>query len=74
MALGNFMKKEYTSPKLIPIGDMVNNTLGSSGTVADNGTRQAGGNGTQGSSGQTTSNQKTIGLDSDGFSNDGFSQ
>ena len=35
------MKKSYTSPKLIHIGDMVNNTLGSSGTVADSGTRQA---------------------------------
>lgn len=66
------MKKIYTSPKLIPIGDMVNNTLGSSGRVSDNGTRQAGGNGTQSSSGQTTSNRKTTGLDSDSFSNDGF--
>lgn len=34
-------KKQYTTPKLIPIGDMVNNTLGSSGTGSDAGTYQA---------------------------------
>lgn len=45
------MKKKYSSPKLILIGDMVNNTLGSSGTGTDNGSFQdAGGNGAQATS------------------------
>lgn len=40
------MKKKYSSPKFILIGDMANNTLGSSGTGTDNGSFQdAGGNG-----------------------------
>ena len=39
------MKKIYTEPKLIEIGTMVENTLGSSGTTADGGTQQPGGGG-----------------------------
>lgn len=31
------MKKKYTTPKIILIGDMVNNTLGASGTTSDSG-------------------------------------
>lgn len=67
------MKKEYTSPKFIPIGDMVNNTLGSSGTVADNATRQAGANGAQ-STGGNTAGRNNTGFNNDGFNNDGFAQ
>jgi len=37
------MKKKYTSPKLTPIGDMVTNTLGASGTRSDGGARRTGG-------------------------------
>jgi hypothetical protein len=45
------MKKHYNTPSLVLIGDMVNNTLGASGTGADSGSksRQAGGNGSQSS-------------------------
>ncbi len=46
------MKKKYNSPKLILIGDMVNNTLGSSGGGTDNGTFQDG----QANGGQATNN------------------
>ena len=67
------MKKEYTSPKLIPIGDRVNNTLGSSGTVADNGTRQAGAEQTT-NSGQNNTGRNNTGFNNDGFNNDGFAQ
>lgn len=46
------MKKKYSSPKFILIGDMANNTLGSSGTGTDNGSFQDAG----GSGGQATNN------------------
>lgn len=36
------MKKKYTSPKLTSVGTMATNTLGSSGTQADSGTRRPG--------------------------------
>ncbi len=67
------MKKTYTSPKLIPVGDMVNNTLGSSGTVADNGTRQAGAE-QRTSSGGDNAGRNSTGFNNDGFNNDGFAQ
>lgn len=67
------MKRTYTSPTLIPIGDMVNNTLGSFGTFADNGTRQAGANGSASTTNNTTG-QNTTGFNNDGFNNDGFAQ
>ncbi len=66
------MKKKYSIPKIILIGDMANNTLGSSGTVADNGTFQANANGGEGNSNQNTSSNDG-GLESDSFSNDSFS-
>ena len=70
------MKKKYTTPKLIPIGDMVNNTLGASGANADNGTFQAGGNGVQANgtqnnkAGTTTLNSNNF--DNNNFNNNGF--
>jgi len=67
------MKKTYTSPRLIPIGDMVNNTLGSSGTVADNGTRQAGAEQATNSGANNTGRNNT-GFNNDGFNNDGFAK
>lgn len=65
------MKKKYTTPKLIIIGDMVNNTLGASGTLADNGTFQAAANGGQNNGGQNNTAGRTT-LDTNNFNNDGF--
>ena len=64
------MKRTYTSPKLIPIGDMVNNTLGASGTFADNGTRQANGQQRTNSAGNNRGRNDT-GFNNDNFTNDG---
>jgi len=67
------MKKVYTAPKLTRIGDMINNTLGASGTAADNGTYQQGGaNGNQANSSKNSSNKKSTKFSNDSFSNDSF--
>lgn len=68
------MKRKYTSPRLIPIGDMVNNTLGSSGTRADNGTLQAGANGGTNPNGTNTNGTGTTNFNTNNFNNDGFTQ
>ena len=65
------MKKKYSTPKLIAIGDMVHNTLGASGNVSDNGTMQAGGNGSQSNSTQNDG-AKTTTLNSNNFDNNSF--
>ncbi len=68
------MKKRYHSPSLIPIGDMVNNTLGASGDISDNSTRQASGNGGSNNAGQNNAGRNNSGFNNDGFNNDGFAQ
>jgi len=64
------VKKKYTAPKLVAIGDMVHNTLGASGTIADNGTFQAGANGAQAKGAQNNGNNKNF--NNDNFNNNGF--
>ena len=56
------MKKNYSAPKLIPIGDMANNTLGSSGTQADGGSKQPGiyGDSRKSNSSSRSSSQRTF--------------
>jgi hypothetical protein len=69
------MKKRYTPPKLVYVGDMVNNTLGASGNVADSGSRsrQGGGNGSSRQNQKNrSSREKSSGLDRNNFNNDNF--
>jgi len=64
------MKKEYSTPKMIIIGDMVNNTLGSSGNTSDGASQQAGANGQQ-----TNSNSfNDRSFNNRNFNNDNFNR
>jgi len=66
------MKKIYTSPEIVCIGDMVNNTLGSSGDTSDNGTRQAGGENNTSSNNNKNTKQSNSNSNGDSFQNDSF--
>jgi len=61
------MKRKYSSPRLIPIGDMINNTLGASGNRSDGASLQSGGNGKSANSDFNSRN-----FDSRGFNNSAF--
>ncbi len=51
-------KKEYRAPKIVRIGDMTKNTLGSSGSGTDGGTYKGGGNTSSRSSSSSSRRQR----------------